>query len=70
MKQKLVTATTFLEEIQAELAKSKLDDEGIPCMIRKDDCGGMRPHLSFARPIELLVHEENLEKARKALSLE
>jgi hypothetical protein len=41
----LVVARTFLSAIEAELALSALRAAGIPAMMRRDDCGGIRPSL-------------------------
>lgn len=56
---------TYLNHIEADLAKTVLDAAGIESFIRSDDCGGM-PHL-WMGGIELLVHETDLAKADEVL---
>lgn len=34
-----------------------------------DDCGGVRPELSFSIGVELLVKKEDLEKCREILKI-
>lgn len=64
---KLVILRTFLNDFDAEVAKSALDAAGIDSMIRSDDCGGTRPHL-WLSGVELLVREEDAAEADVLLS--
>jgi len=64
-----VVFRTFLNQIEAALAKTVLDAAGIESFIRSDDCGGMRPHL-WMGVIELLVHTEDVAKAEEVLGNE
>jgi hypothetical protein len=57
-----VVFRTYLNPIQADLAKTVLDAAGIESFIRNDDCGGMP-----IGGIKLLVHEEDLSKADEVL---
>jgi hypothetical protein len=57
---------TFLNHIDAELARMTLEAAGIQCFIRSDDCGGMRPHLWMAG-IDLLVHKDDTPRAEEVL---
>jgi hypothetical protein len=45
MSDDLVVIRTFLNMVDAELARGALESAGIDSMIRADDCGGLRPHL-------------------------
>jgi hypothetical protein len=58
----LIVIRTFLNTIDAELAKSALDAADIASMIRADDAGGMRPHM-WMGGVELLVKAEDAEAA-------
>jgi hypothetical protein len=60
----LIAVSTFRSSADAQLAKGILDEAGIESMIRADNAGGMYPAISGA---ELLVREEDLEKAHDAL---
>jgi hypothetical protein len=64
----LITIRTFDDELQADLAKCALEAAGIDCMISRDDCGGMRPHLSMTQGIKIIVRAEDVELAGKVLS--
>lgn len=64
---KLVILRTFLNDFDAQVAKSALDAAGIDSMIRSDDCGGTRPHL-WLSGVELLVREEDAAEADALLS--
>jgi DNA-directed RNA polymerase subunit RPC12/RpoP len=62
-----VKLKTFLNEIDAQIAKSVLDDEGIESFIIKDDEGSMNPSLQFTLGVRLYVLENDAEKAGKIL---
>ncbi|MCK4329836.1 DUF2007 domain-containing protein [candidate division WOR-3 bacterium] len=69
MKNDLVILETYFNETDAELAFSLLKSSGIEVFIRRDDFGGLGPHLTFARGIKLLVRNEDEEEARQLLSV-
>jgi len=62
----MVVIRTFLNNVDAELAKSALEAAGITSMIRADDCGGVRPHL-WMGGVELLVDEADQAQAEEVL---
>jgi hypothetical protein len=64
-----VVFRTYLNHIEADLAKTVLEAAGIESFIRSDDCGGMRPHLWMAG-VELLVHVDDVAKADEMLGNE
>jgi len=68
MDDSLVAVGTFLNHIEADLAKSALEAAGIDAMILSDDCGGVRPHL-WMGGIRLLVRDEDAQRALEILNL-
>ena len=58
----LVVIRTYVNQFDADVAKSALDAAGIESMIRSDDCGGTRPHL-WMGGVELIVRAENVDEA-------
>jgi hypothetical protein len=64
----LVVVGTFLNQIDAEVAKSALDAADIAALVRADDAGGMRPHM-WVGGVELLVREEDAARAREILQM-
>ena len=62
----LVVVRTYLNNFDAEVAKSALEAANIDSMIRADDAGGMRPHLWIAG-VELLVRAEDAMRANEVL---
>jgi len=62
----LVVVGTYLTGLDADLARSVLEAAGVDCMVRADDCGGLRPHL-WMGGIELLVRREDCERAGEVL---
>jgi hypothetical protein len=65
----LQTIATYINNIEAELAHSALEAAGIDAMIRADDCGGTRPHM-WMGGVQLIVREEDVERAREVLDNE
>jgi len=43
------------------VAKTALDAAGIESMLRKDDCGGLRPHMQMSEGVELMVREADAD---------
>lgn len=64
----LVTANTYLEKHEAQIAQSFLASEGIESQIFADDEGALNPALSFASPVKLMVWEKDLDNALQLLA--
>jgi hypothetical protein len=62
------TIKTFSTRIEAEIAKSFLEANGISALIRADDAGGLRPHLALTFGVQLEVEMKDVELAEKLLS--
>jgi Putative prokaryotic signal transducing protein len=60
---------TFINNVDAELARGALEAAGIDSMIRADDCGGTRPHL-WMGGVELLVRPDDAARAEEILGIE
>lgn len=69
MRDSLVPVGTFLNHVDADLARSALEAAGIDAMIKSDDCGGVRPHL-WMGGIQLLVRDEDAQRALEILGTE
>ena len=63
----LVVVGTFLNQIEAEMAKGALEAAEIESMISADDAGGLRPHL-WMGGVRLLVRAEDAEQATEILA--
>jgi hypothetical protein len=63
---RLIRIRTYLTNVDAELARATLDAAGIDCLIRADDCAGLRPHLQMGG-VELLVRAEDAQEANELL---
>lgn len=59
---------TYTSEIEAEIAKGRLEALGVTVVLTKDNCGGMRPHLDLQAGIKLFVRDEECDKAREILA--
>ena len=62
----LVVVGTFLNQIDADLAKGALEAADIEAMLSADDAGGQRPHM-WMGGIRLLVRAEDAEEATAIL---
>jgi hypothetical protein len=65
----LVVVGTFLNQVDADLAKGALEAADIEAMLSADDAGGQRPHM-WMGGIRLLVRAEDVEEATAILRLE
>ena len=65
----LVVVHSFGSRAEADLAKSALEAAGIDALVRSDDAGGLRPHMTFVNGAELLVRPEDEDAARDVLDL-
>jgi hypothetical protein len=65
----LLVIRTFINTVDAELARGALEAAGIESMIRADDCGGTRPHL-WMGGVELLVRQDDVARAEEVLGTE
>jgi hypothetical protein len=63
----LVTIRSFDSEVEAELAKTKLESEGIKSFLSGDDCGGLRPAMTFTNGIKLVVRADRATRAEEIL---
>ena len=52
---------------KAQLAKSKLESNGIFSELRTNDAGGVLPHLRLLKGVQLYVSKENSEQSLKIL---
>lgn len=60
----IICIKNYNNRVEAELAKSFLEDSDIEATVSTDDCGGWYPHLLFGTGgARLLVKEEDAKKA-------
>jgi len=61
---------SYNRELEAEMAKELLENEGIRAMVVADDCAGLYPQFqSQSKGVRLLVAPEDLEQARQLLGV-
>ncbi len=65
-----VTISSFSNEIEAQIAKGKLEASGIESVIVKDDCGGAYPVLQSIQGVNLKVRENDTDLALDILEPE
>lgn len=68
-KEEWVELATFGRSIEAEVARTKLESDGIPAYITKDDEGGMTPQLQYTMGVRLYVAKSSVAAAIKSLQL-
>jgi hypothetical protein len=66
-KDDLVVVRTYLNAVEAEVAQGALEAAGLECMLRADDCGGLRPALWMGRGVQLIVRAEDVDRAEQVL---
>jgi hypothetical protein len=65
----LVVIRTYLNKLEAEMAKSALDAANVDSMIQADDAGGMQASL-WMGGVRLLVCAKDAERAAEILDPE
>lgn len=63
----MIVIKVFSSTTEAEIARGRLESEGIRAIITKDDVGGMYPSLQQTAGVKLMVRKEDEEKARTIL---
>jgi Putative prokaryotic signal transducing protein len=66
----LVTVRIFTSEPEANIAKGALEAFGIDCIITRDDCGGLRPHMALTQGLRLLVRADDAARATEVLKVD
>jgi hypothetical protein len=69
VEEKQVVVGEYENEIDAEIAKGRLESSGITASVIKDDGGGMLPSLQNTEGVQLIVAETQEEKAKKILQV-
>ena len=59
----LFVIRTFANAMEAQLAESVLAAHDIPCVILRDNAGGMLPWLDVLHPVRLAVREADVTEA-------
>lgn len=70
MSDEIVTLGTFANTFEAEMAKNRLADEGIPSFVTGETSGIFAGMTNLFGEVQLLVAEKNLERARTILEEE
>jgi hypothetical protein len=65
----LFPVKTYSSRHDAELERGFLSANGIEAAISGDDCGGIRPALSFSMGVRLLVKKEDVDEAKELLDV-
>ncbi len=68
MRDGMTRLETYTNEIEAEIAKGRLETLGVTVILEKDNCGSMRPHLDLHIGVKLYVPDGELDKARDILA--
>ena len=63
-----ICLATYLDDMRAEVARTRLEAHGIPAVVARDDCGGMRPHLANLGGARLLIDSSHEAEAREILA--
>ena len=67
MSRDLVTIARFNTVIEADMAKSQLDAEGILAFVANAGTAGLMPYLSAGGGVSLQVADDDVERAREVL---
>lgn len=65
----LTVVRTFLNRIEAELAKSALEAASIESTVSADEAGGLYPSMWVSTGVKLLVRPEDVDRAEDVLGI-
>ena len=68
MRDGMTRLATYTNELEAQMAKGRLEALGVTVVLTKDNVGGMRPHLDLQVGVKLYVPDAEVEKARDILA--
>ena len=66
----LVTLAIYPSEVDAHVAKTKLDAAGIDSFVFKDDEGGANPFIQLAQGVRLKVKNSDLDLSQELLGIQ
>ncbi len=67
MSDEIVVLRTYANDLEARLAATILEANGIPAQVSADTAGGALPSLAVTFPVRLIVRAEDAELARELL---
>lgn len=70
MAEQMVVVHSFDSEVEAQMAKGRLESEGIEAIVSSDDCAGLHPHLQRVYGVKLLVFKKDLVRAQSILEVD
>lgn len=63
-----ICLAAYLDDMLAEVARTRLEAHGIPAFVARDDCGGMQPFMANLGGFRLLIDSANEAEAREILA--
>ncbi len=64
-----VEIENYVNNLDGEIAKGLLAENGVEALISTDDCGGMLPNLQLTRGVRLYVLPKDVENSRDLLKM-
>ena len=64
-----VEVEVYANDLDGEIAKGLLAENGIEALISKDDCGGMMPNFQLTRGVRIYVLPKDVEKSENLLKM-
>ena len=59
----LYVIRTFANDLDARLAESVLEANGIESIVVSDNAGGMMPYFNALHPVRIMVRKEDVDQA-------
>ena len=63
-----ICLAAYLDDMLAEVARTRLEAHGIPAVVARDDCGGMQPFMANLGGFRLLIDSAYEAEARDILA--
>ena len=68
MRDGMTRLATYTSDLDAEIAKGRLEALGVTVALEKDNVGGMHPHRDLQAGVKLYVPDAETDKARDILA--
>ena len=62
-----ICLAAYLDDMLAEVARTRLEAHGIPAFVARDDCGGMQPFMANLGGFRLLIDSAHAAEAGELL---
>lgn len=64
----IICIYTSYDATEADMIKTQLESESIPCFLKSDNAGGMLPYLNMISGFGIMVRKEDETRAKEVIN--